>query len=481
MQTAPSPKPGLRPQIAVVAPYWRFWEHSVGSNLRDRKLQQAREVVRAISPSADTVQLWQPDSLEEAEAAGRRLRNEAIDAVLVLCSMAVPPATSTGLLDLITDVPAVIWAIHDTSDGLPAAFDHAEITTQGATVGAPMLTSALVRRGRPFELILGQRGDPDCLARVCRALLQAAVAGRLHQSRIGLVGSPQEGYEHVRLDPKELKTATGMSVVAIPAAELVERYRRVDDNRLRALEAETRAEWRLLPGVEQEERLDRSLRAAVGLEQLGMDYDLHAGAVNCHLPEIRFGQEIGITPCYALGRMTSLGVPWTCTGDVSTVIAMLVAKWLGGPSLYHELEAVDYKTGELVIANSGEHDLGWQAAGDPPRLAPNGWFCGQDIRCGVCAVMELPPGPATLIGFTPHAGAVGGFRFVVAAGELTGRGFPETGTSNGAFRFSSGPVQFAWERWASAGVSHHSCLTAGDRTADIAVVARYLEVECVQA
>ena len=40
-------------------------------------------------------------------------------------------------------------------------------------------------------------------------------------------------------------------------------------------------------------------------------------------------------------------------------------------------------------------------AGARPRLRPNGWFCGKDAHCGVCAVFEPPAGPATLVGFTP--------------------------------------------------------------------------------
>jgi hypothetical protein len=152
---------------------------------------------------------------------------------------------------------------------------------------------------------------------------------------------------------------------------------------------------------------------------------------------------------------------------------------LGGAAVYHEIEAIDYATGEVVIANSGEHDLAWLAPGSRPRLRPNGWFCGRDPHCGVCAVLEPPAGPATLVGFTPHPHARGGFRYAVARGELTSRTFPETGTVNGAFRFAEGPVEAAWARWASTGVNHHSSATPGDVSGEVAAVARYLGVEAV--
>jgi L-arabinose isomerase len=94
-------------------------------------------------------------------------------------------------------------------------------------------------------------------------------------------------------------------------------------------------------------------------------------------------------------------------------------------------------------------------------------------------VFEPPAGPATLVGFTPHPDARGGFRLVAARGRLTERRFPETGTLNGAFRFLDGPVEEAWARWAGAGVNHHSSATPGDLAADVATVARHLGIEAV--
>ncbi len=417
-------------------------------------------------------------SAAEAAALAPTFAAGGADVVLVLQTMAVPPAYTLALLDALPGVPVVIWALHETGlvDG---GFDHGGITTQGATVGAPMLSNLLGRRTRPFEMVLGRLGDAATVARVREALRLAAVARRISMARLGRVGVPLDGYLHVDVDDDELRAGTGIEVVRIDPAELVERYRGVDESRVRALDAEVRAAWVFEEDVDAGESLERSLRAAVMLEDLVAEHRLDAGAFNCHVPEFRFGEPIGIAPCWALGRSTSAGVPWTCTGDILTAVAMLTTKRLGGAALYHEIEAIDYATGEVVIANSGEHDLAWLAPGERPRLRRNGWFCGKDPHCGVCAVFEPPAGPATLVGFTPHPDARGGFRLVAARGRLTERRFPETGTLNGAFRFLEGPVEEAWARWASAGVNHHSSATPGDLAADVATVARHLGIEAV--
>jgi L-arabinose isomerase len=473
-----SPGAENRPRIAVVHPYWTLWEHTAGPTFRADRLALARRVAASLEDVFLPVGVGDYASAAEAAALAPSFAGADAEVVLVLQTMAAPPAYTLALLDALPGVPVVIWALHE-SGLVEGSFDHGGITTQGATVGAPMLSNILGRRGRPFEMVLGRLADDETVGRVRRALRLAATARRISRSRLGRVGVPLDGYLHVDVGDDELRAGTGIEIVRISPDEVVDRYRAVDEARVRALDAEVRATWTFEEDVDVGESLARSLRAAVALEDLVADHRLDAGAFNCHVPQFRFGEPIGIAPCWALGRSTSAGVPWTCTGDVLTAVAMLTTKRLGGAAVYHEIEAIDYATGEVVIANSGEHDLAWLAPGETPRLRRNGWFCGKDPHCGVCAVLEPAAGPATLVGFTPHPDARGGFRLVAARGDLTERRFPVTGTVNGAFRFRDGTVEEAWARWASAGVNHHSSATPGDLADDVAIVARHLGIEAV--
>lgn len=465
-------------RVAVVHPYWTLWEHTAGPTFRADRLALARRAAAALDDVCAVVGVADYASVIEAGAIAPAIADADTDVILVLQTMAAPSAFTLALLDALPGLPVVIWALHERGlvDG---SFDHGGITTQGATVGAPMLSNILGRMGRPFDLVLGRLEDSVAVARVSNALRLAAVARRIRTARLGRVGVPLDGYLHVDVDDGELRSGTGIDIVRIEPDEFVDRYRAVDARSVAELDAEVRAAWVFEEDVDTGESLYRSLRAAVALEGMVADHRLDAGAFNCHVPQLRFGADIGIAPCFALGRSTSAGVPWTCTGDVLTAVAMLLTKRLGGAAVYHEIEAIDYASGEVVIANSGEHDLAWLAPGEPPRLRRNGWFCGKDPHCGVCAVFEPPAGPATLVGFTPHPEARGGFRFVAARGTLTERRFPVTGTLNGAFRFRDGPVEEAWARWALAGVNHHSSATPGDLAADVAHVAQMLGVEAV--
>lgn len=468
-----------RPRVGVISPYWTLWEHTAGPTFRADRLALARAVTDELAGrgALEAVAVMEVASGDDGAAVGRRFAAEGVHVVLVIQTMAVPAAWTMAAIEALPATPVVIWALHETGlvDG---GFDHGSITTQGATVGAPMLSNLLSRADRPFELILGRRADDETVGRVVEAIRLAGLARGIARARLGRIGRPLDGYAHVDVDDGALRAATGIELVFVDPDEVVARFGEVRDDDVTALEADTRRDWTFeaepLP-----DDLARSLRAALALEAVVAAHGLDGGAFNCHVPQFRFGETIGIAPCWALGRLTTAGRPFTCTGDIVTAVAMLTTKRLGGAAVYHEIEAIDYATGEVVIANSGEHDLAWLAPGARPRLRPNGWFCGRDAHCGVCAVLEPPPGPATLVGFTPHPQARGGFRYVVARGELTERTFPETGTVNGAFRFRDGPVEAAWARWAAAGVNHHSSATPGDLSSEVASVARHLGIEAV--
>ena len=464
-----------RPRVGLLVPYNTFWEASVPYDLRAEREALADSAHAALAGHVDVVARATVASVEDGAAYAARLEEEGVEALLVLQTMAVMPAYALAVLHTRPVLPVVVWTVH-RERRLPHGFDHAQITSEGATVGTPMLTNVLVRAGRPFELVVGVVADPATVGKVAEALRLGAVASRLRRARVGRVGPVFAGYDCVDADDDRLRAATGIEPVRIEAAELRELYCAVDPTRVSALERETRDLYTVEADAEGDV-LARSLRAACALDDLVERHRLDAGAINCHVPEIRFGPDVGIAPCFALGRQTSRGVPWACAGDVVTAIAMLTLKKLGAAAQYHELESLDYETGEFVVASSGEHDLAF--AGEWPRLGRNLWY-DADPHCGACAVFAAPHGSATLLAFTELDAPQPGYRFVIAPGEFTGTGWPGVRTPYAAFRFASGPAVEAWTRWCHAGANHHSAATPGELAGAVETVARFLGVESVR-
>jgi L-arabinose isomerase len=465
------------PRVALLLPYWEFWGASARGDLHAELTQAGIDVARAlIGVNVVTQEILRP--ADDAGSVARRVRESASEVVLVAQTMAVAPAGTMRVLDALDDLPLVVWAMNRRPSA-SGSFDHSDITTEGATVGTSQLVNLIVRRRRPLALEVGQLQDPSTVERVSSSIAAAAAARRLSRARLARVGHEPDGYDCVVCDFDALSSALGLTVTDVDPRELVQAFEAVTPEALERVTAEVADEFWLAPSLTLvDDGLGRSLRFAAALEQLDARHQIDAGAINCHIGELRYSPAIGIAPCFALGRETSNGIPWCCAGDVLTAVAMLTTRLLGGGALYHELERIDYLTDELVLANTGEHDLALRGLDEPPQLRSNGWFASDPV-CGVCACFPIPAGAATLVAFTPHPDEPSGFRFVVAEGEFTGRSLPQTGTPNGGFRFCSGSASDGYRAWALAGANHHSSASAGHLGAGVAQLAMHLGVGAV--
>lgn len=467
------------PRVGLLLPYWSFFEASAGGiDLRsDREGVSQRIAGRLTDLGFDVVCTSMVDSESVARSAADRFRDQDAEAVLALFTMAVPPSYSLAALDDVIVLPLVIWTVQiAVRDGLSMS----DIVVDGGTVGTAMLTNMLARTGRPFGLVFGPEDDAAIVDEVRDNLNAATLAHRLRKARIGRIGHPVPGYLCVDADDSLLEQALGVTIARLSPGDLQRRYRSTDASATSELAKEVRSTFEFTDGVGARGSLSDSLRLAQALRELDEEFELDAGTLNCHVPELRYADDPGITPCFALGHETTRGVPWSCTGDVLTAIAMLVAKHLSGAAFYHEIESIDRDTGECMLANSGEHDLAWCDEDETPLLRPNPWF-RNDSRCGTCAWFPLRAGPATLVAFTPVAGEPSGFRFIAAEGYITERRVSASPTVGGAFRFSGdGDSTAAWRQWARAGANHHDALAAGHIAGQVAALTGYLGVGFVR-
>jgi L-arabinose isomerase len=457
--------------VAVLVPYWSYFEEAVAGDLRASREEFLAEVTTALAEAVPLGrELW-IDSAQAGLAAGEALAEDRPTAAVVVQTMAVPPAWTADALEAMPRVPVLVLAVQDRkSPSVP--FNHGAVTEQGATVGASQLTSTLVRRGRPFRLVAGWLGEPavrDALQLEARA---AHAAGQLRGARLLRIGRPLEGYECVDADSDSLEEVTGIALVELESISVRAAYEEAARTELEAVRSEVEASWDVCDVEAPDSAYEASLRMAAALDQLTREHAADGGVMNCHVPEIRLGDEPGVAPCFALGRETSRGRPWTCTGDVVTAVAMLALKRLGAPAWYHEIEALDHDTDEALLASSGEHDSALVEYGCRPVLHANPWWPG------MCASFSPAAGPATLVAFTVAPEAPGGFRFVAAEGEFTSRMLPETGTVNAAFRFRRRSVREAWSRWACAGANHHAAATIGHHAKTMTAIAAHIGVDC---
>jgi len=108
-------------RMAVVLPYWDFWETAVPWDFRaDREALLAEAVEIASRAGTVAIAAVLPD---ERTAVALRSKLHDIDAVVVVSTMAVPSATTMALLADLEHTPVLVWALSRMPE-LAQGFSH---------------------------------------------------------------------------------------------------------------------------------------------------------------------------------------------------------------------------------------------------------------------------------------------------------------------------------------------------------------------
>lgn len=422
---------------------------------RDREGHVAR--VRELLSAYGTVHATDLiDSDDSGRAAGKRLTEHDLDLLVCAPTMAAPPSYTLAALEQLPNAPIVVLGIQE-SEAVPDDYDTKEATRRSLPVGLVMLTNTLVREGRPFSTFLGSWDDPDLAESVDTVMRGALAAARVKGARLLSIGNPIPGYADIEATASEL-SLLGVDVMEVDREMLNEAFAGVSDS---AVARQVELEMESADSVEvDDEVLQRSARLACAMRDLCASEGVVGGAVNCHGSVLRWNPGVGITACLGVSRLSAEGLPFACTGDIPTAIALILGKATAGSALYCELYQLDIAHDWVLVANGGEGDFNARDRTRPVSLLTEDHYMG-DRGPGTAVAFSLPVGEATLISLSSLDAAKGGWRLVVAEGEIIGSQHPEMEGPNGMFRFSHGSVQGAFQRWSMAGATHHAALIPG--------------------
>ena len=459
-----------RAKVGLVSCYFPLFEQQMPSGFREDREATARGYAELLGRDFDVVDVGMLASDADGDRANAVLRGAGADVVVYAPTMAAPPSYAAHALAGV-DAPLVIWN-GPTIERLPDGLTQAQATINSSQVAAVMLANALTRTTTPFAAITAspaQAEDRELLTRTVRA---AAVASVLRGASVLRVGAWVPGYLDVESTAAEL-ARLGVTECIVEVEEIDEAFEAVDDERVSSGLADLdRSGW-----VRHEGGADRrSMRLALALDDLAAACDAVAATVNCHSEILRWNQSIGITACLGASLLTAGGVPVSCTGDLPTALALVLARSLSGRALYCEFYTPERETGLMLLAAGGEGDPAWADPRHPVVVEPNDHYPGNH-GAGASLSFRLEQGPATALSLSP-AGA--GWRLAWATGEIVEARYDGMGGPNGMFRFDSGSAFDAGARWIASGATHHNALARGRLDLEIPVLARALGIEEVR-
>ncbi len=458
--------------LALVSFYSRYYE-PVAPGLREDKGRLHDALERALRPLGTVRGSRLVDSPEEAARVGSQLAQDPPDVVIAVPTVAVFAELLEAALRAV-NAPVILLNLEDSDHPFElAATRMADLIRHSHGLAVQAFGNVLMRQGRAFEVVTGRLGD-EGLGAELGACCSAAVLPRVMRTRrLALFGHVFEGMRDVALDSRLLEERLGLQVQTIPFAEVREAYRSVPAADIRDLGGRLRRRFQVGPMPPEE--WARSLRLACAYQALCRRHAISGGALNSHGPSGLDDPEVGIMATLALSLLTEDGISLAEVGDLQTGVALLLARLLGRPATYAELDHLDRERDRWFIANSGELDLAMVDPLRPAWIRSNANFRG---RCGGGAAFDagLCAGAATLLSFTE--GPAGRHRLIVAEGEILPERSEVLQLVNGAFRPRGLSAAAAYRDWCLSGAVHHAALSSGHIGRQLRSVGAALGIEC---
>ena len=341
-----------------------------------RQRQDAIDELRRIG--CEVIAAETPRTALDAVEIAARLRDRAIDVVLLFFCTWVAEEITLALAGELQDVPMLIWALPFLDKDIPMPSPISGLVASGSNIR---------RSGKRFVWLVGHV-TPGQVQQVARAARAGKVAGSLRRARVGIVGSACPGMLDVAVDEADLEKALGARAIHIDLDALLEAAQAASP-----VEAAAVAQ-RLISqtgGTREigEQALADNLRLYLGIRELVRRNQLDAYCVRCW-PELRDLHKI--TPCAAHSLMSEEGVPNTCEVDLPALITTYILNRLAGtPAFNFDITAYLAEEGAIQFAHCGAAAL--SLAGDPKKA-----LLRVHMRTGTGATVEFPfrEGTATL-------------------------------------------------------------------------------------
>ena len=426
--------------------------------ITERQADYARELGAALGDVASVVVSSPVKDRAEVERAMAELESAELDGLLVVM-LTYGPAMNVARALAETRLPVCVANTQPVGE-VTDAWNMADLTYNQGIHGAQDTANALVRAGRPFNVISGDWHSEAFVAAVGEWARAAAAVTRLKRLKVAVFGYAMNGMGDIRVDIHTLLTSLGPRVDSLAQGALHRAAQEVTAEEVQALLEEENAHFEIDPRLGSEEREDHARM------QLGLEHVLTAGgydAYSTHFDAIAEDGRFTRLPLAAASSLMAKGYGFAAEGDSMTASLMCAARTLCGPTQFTEMYAMDFERDAFLMSHMGEGN--WALARDdkPVRLIKRSLGIG-GLDDPPTFLFQYEIGPVTLASL--FALPQDRFRLVVSEGEiLDSEELPGLEMPYGFFR-PKGGVRACADAWLRAGGPHHQVLNLGHRAPD---------------
>ena len=342
--------------------------------------------------------------------------------------------------------------------------------------GTLSISSGLHRRKIPFlfgGIVFPE--EPTFLAAVADFVRVCAVSRGFIGAKVGLVGPRPERFETCIFSEDELTRKFRQRVIPIDLADIMSRA-----GALRGSPSVSGITEKMKAEANTGALGDATVQTIAGLEgaleEFAREKGLSALGVQCWTA---MQSVYGLSPCYAMGRLTDKGIMTSCEVDIYGALTMLLQYLAAlGETVPHFIDwTIQHQEKDNVF-------LAWHCGNAPPSLVHRdgeielryhsilGPSLGIDRSMGT-GEFQLGPGTVTLSRLQEHDGV---FKLLVTKGYVS----PTEEKLRGSWSWVEVPdLKKLYGTLVKEGFTHHASLIHGDHTRALVQACELLGIEAV--
>jgi L-arabinose isomerase len=459
-----------RPKIGLFVTALLEDDYNKTGHMRPKMAQATDRIAAILAPYGEVVNPGFVEYEPDADRATQVFNAEGVDLII-----AIELAYQKGIIPMRTllrvQAPILVWNTQQIRR-LPEEADFDVIMENSGMAGLPELTSALIRSGRPFQLVTSHIEDPAGLEQIGAYATAAGVIHRLEKMRVGIIGHPFEGMTDLMVDYLSLRDMIGPVCWPIEPEKIAVAAEAMDAKRVKKFmdEQSKRYDASEMPA----ESFDRSVRLTLAMLDIAREGKFDGLAIfdQIWLTDPR----VGIIPSYGTGILCAEHIPVATEADVTTLTAMMILQELAGEVTFLENYVIDFDEDAIILSHDGHGNPAMAADPKQVRIKPSIYYEGVNGR-GAGLEFAYAPGDVTILSLIPLGD--GDWRLIVGEGESLPMTPRPVAAPQMLFRYSNSSIIDFCDNWLLAGSPHHMALAYGHLSEQVEKVADLLGIEVI--
>jgi len=463
-------RPKELPKVGLLAfgyfEYWRMYEGL------DREVESDMNKISENMGKSGKYELIYPgfiDTVDKAEEAGKMLKNEGIDLLVITEGTYIPDYLVLQTRRYLENIPLVILITQNRRRLSRKELSYRDVVGTSGFVGLSQLCGTFAKLDWKKEVIVGYIEDHDIYREIEEYAIAVGVVKRLKSLKIGAYGHPFRGMFDIEYDKTKLFGEIGPETIYIEEQQLRRVLSEVEKEGLDNLVKTTKRRFKIRDVSEK--TVIKACRTAIALERIVEEFRLDVLSI---LSQWNIQLVADDTAGYASSLLIEKGIMVSCEGDVATLTLMDILYQLSGVSpLYGEFTLFDAEDNAIIFQHHGDGDPNLAKSLDEVYLTscPEAWGCEQALAFNFI----MRKGRATACGIIDDAF---GQKMYIACGESLG-GEPFHLHSPVCYFKPDRPVIEFMRLMNETGFRHHSVIVLGDYRGLLSKIAKMLNIRTV--